>query len=77
MPVMYDTIRNVHKPCMAFKILGAKRRCGTPEDIRNAFAEAYADIKPTVGAIVGMFPKHTNQISENCGYVREILSTGL
>jgi hypothetical protein len=76
-PVMYDTIRKIRKPCMAFKILGATRRCGTPGDIRNAFAEAYANIKPTDGVIVGMFPKHTDQIRENCGYVREILSTGL
>lgn len=76
-PIMYDTIRKVPKPCMAFKILGATRRCDTPEGIRNAFAEAYANIKPTDGVIVGVFPKHTDQVRENCGYVREILSTGL
>lgn len=76
-PVMYDAIRKVQKPCMAFKILGATRRCGTPEEVRNAFAEAYANIKPSDGVIVGMFPKNTDQVSENCAYVREILSTGL
>ena len=59
---MYDTIRRVPKPCMAFKILGATRRCGTPADIRNAFAEAYANIKPTDGVIVGMFPKICDQV---------------
>lgn len=73
-PVMYDTIRQVPKPCMAFKILGATRRCATPKDVRNAFAQAYANIKPTDGVIVGMFPKYTDQVRENCRYVQEILA---
>lgn len=72
-PVMYDVIRTVEKPCMAFKILGATRRCGTPDDVRGAFAEAYASIKPSDGVIVGMFPKRTDQVGENCRYVRQIL----
>jgi hypothetical protein len=73
-PVMYETIRQIPKPCLAFKILGATRRCATPEGIRNAFEEAYANIKPTDGVIVGMFPKYADQVRENCRYVREILS---
>ena len=73
-PVMYDTIRRSPKPCMAFKILGATRRCGTPGDVRQAFSEAYANIKPTDGVIVGMFPKYSDQIGENCRYAREALA---
>lgn len=72
-PVMYETIRKVPKPCMAFKILGATRRCATPWDVRRAFQEAYANIKPTDGVIVGMFPKDRDQVRENCEIAKEIL----
>ncbi|MCL2462120.1 MAG: hypothetical protein FWF44_05590 [Defluviitaleaceae bacterium] len=72
-PVMYKTIRELPKPCMAFKILGATRRSGSREDVESAFKEAYANIKPTDGVIVGMFPKYSDQVKENCGIVREIL----
>lgn len=72
-PVMYQTIRQLPKPCMAFKILGATRRCGKREDIEAAFQEAYDNIKPSDGVIVGMFPKHSDQVRENCEIVKTIL----
>jgi hypothetical protein len=73
-PLMYRAIRAVPKPCLAFKILGATRRCGTPADVRRAFAEAFGNIKPTDGVVVGMFPKYSDQVGENCGIVRDLLN---
>ena len=72
-PVMYDRIRKTSKPCLAFKILGASRRCGTQDDVRFAFKEAFLNIKPTDGVIVGMFPKKRDEVQLNASYVREAL----
>ena len=71
-PVMYKTIQQLPKTCMAFKILGSTRRCGSPGEVENAFKEAFDNIKPTDGVIVGMFPKYSDQVKENCDIVRKI-----
>ncbi|MGO8735422.1 MAG: hypothetical protein ACLQVM_21805 [Terriglobia bacterium] len=71
-PRMCEMIRRTRKPCLGFKILAAGRRCGTPEDVRKAFEFAFQNIKPSDGVIVGMYPRYTDQISENVGLVREL-----
>jgi len=71
---MCRVIRQVQKPCLAFKILGAGRKCATGEDVRAAFEFAFKNIKPTDAVVVGMFPKHTDQVAENAQLVREICS---
>ena len=70
---MVEVIRQVEKPCLAFKILAAGRNCATPADLRRAFEFAFENIKPTDAVVVGVFQKHANQIAENAGIVREIL----
>jgi len=59
---MLATIRATPRPVLAFKILAAGRLCDTQEDVREAFHDAYAGIKPTDGVIVGLFPKHVDQV---------------
>ena len=71
--VMFDAINKVDKPCMAFKILGASRRCTTKEDKEDAIREAYTKIKPTDACIVGFFQKYSDQITEVAGLVKDIL----
>ena len=70
--IMFDFIRGTSKPCLAFKILGAGRRCTSDADIRSAFAEAFDAIKPNDAVIVGMFPRDKDQVSQNANIVREI-----
>jgi hypothetical protein len=70
---MTALMRQVAKPCLGFKIMAANRKCSTPESVRTAFEYAFANIKPTDGVVVGMFPKYSNQVEENAHYVREIL----
>lgn len=70
-PVMYRMIRQVHKPCLAFKILGATRRCATQDQVRDAFLEAYANIKPSDAVVVGMYPRDIDQMTLNSHYARE------
>lgn len=67
-PIMYKTIGAAQKPCLAFKILGAARRCGTQEQVQSAFNEAYSSIKPGDAVIVGMYPKNLDQVSLNAEY---------
>jgi hypothetical protein len=73
-PVMYKTIRQTSKPCLAFKILGATRRCVTQEAVQAAFDEAYANIKSTDCVVVGMYPKDIDQIMLNCTYAAEAIA---
>ena len=71
--IMYKTIRSTSKPCLAFKILGATRKCESSESVKAAFQEAFDNIKPTDAVVVGMFPKEKDQVLENSEFVREIL----
>ena len=68
---MCETIRATDKPCLAFKILAAGRHCNTQEQVREAFRYAFANIKPKDAVVVGMFPKHEDQVGLNVGYARE------
>ena len=72
--IMFKTIRNTPKTCLAFKILGATRRCASPSDVEKAFREAFSNIKDGDAVIVGMFPKYSNQVYENTRIVRDILT---
>ncbi len=71
--IMYKTIRSTDKPCLAFKILGATRKCQSSETVRQAFAEAFENIKPIDSIVVGMFPKFKDQVYENSKITQEIL----
>ena len=69
-PVMYKTIRSVDKPCIAFKILGATRRCQNQETVKAAFAEAFRNIKASDVVNVGVFPKDIDQVALNAEYAK-------
>jgi len=62
------------KTCLLFKILAAGRKCGSSEEVREAFRFVFAHIKPNDAVVVGVFPKYKDQISENVEIVREIHS---
>lgn len=64
-PRMCDVIRQTEKTCLAFKILGASRRCSTPQEVAAAFQFAFSHIKPKDAVVVGMFPKYQDQIALN------------
>ena len=70
---MTALMRNIDKPCIGFKLMAASRNCGTPEDVKRAFAFAFENIKETDLVDVGMFQKHENQVAENAAIVRELL----
>jgi len=71
-PRMCKMIRQTKKTCLGFKILAAGRKCDSREEVREAFKFAFANIKPGDATIVGMFPKFSDQISENVEIVCEV-----
>lgn len=70
---MAATIRRTPKPCIAFKLMAASRRCQSDSMVKETFQWAFRSIKPTDLVDVGMFQKHKNQVAQNAGFVREIL----
>jgi hypothetical protein len=70
---MCRMIRQTKKPCLAFKLFGAGRTVNSRPQIEAAFRYAFANIKPTDPVIVGMFPRYTDQVSENIEIVRKVL----
>ncbi len=72
-PVMYNVIRRLSAPTFALKILGAGRRCGSEEQVKAAFREAFASMKPGDGVLVGMFDKYIDQPMMNAQYTAEAI----
>jgi hypothetical protein len=72
---MAKVVRQVKRPCLAFKILAAGRATNNRASIERAFKFAYTNIKPTDAAIVGMFPILTDEISEDVGIARSVLAS--
>jgi hypothetical protein len=70
---MVKTIQQVSKPCIAFKVLGANRHCGTPARVGRAIRFALEHIKPTDVVLLGMWQKYKDQAAENVGYVSKVL----
>lgn len=69
---MCRTIRQSKKPCLGFKILAAGR-IESAVAVDNAFQFAFDNIKPQDPVVVGMYPRYTDQVGENCARVRRIL----
>lgn len=71
---MLSAVRATRKPCLVLKILGAGRLCLTPEATDEAFRSAFSAIKPQDCVIVGIYPKHRDQLREDADLVRKYSS---
>ncbi len=69
---MTRMVRQTRKPCLAFKLLAAGRSISSPDKVEKAFRFVYSNIKPGDAAIVGMFPRDRDEITENAALVRKI-----
>jgi len=69
---MTGVMRQVQKPCLGFKILGAGRKCQSESMVREAFRFAFERIKPADGVIVGMYPRFSDEITANASHAREL-----
>jgi hypothetical protein len=68
---MCRMIRQTKRTCLGFKILAAGRHCENPDEVRQAFEFAFANVKPIDATIVGMFPLYEDQAKINSDYTRK------
>ena len=79
-PLMYDVIKKVPKPCIAFKIFAGGQVFynhsaeEASEVAESVFSEVYKTIKPTDVACVGVFQKYKNQLEENARIAGKVLA---
>ena len=71
---MVRFIAQVDKPCIAYKVLGAGRKCGSDAEVRSALEFACGHIKDTDVILVGMWQKEKDQVGENVRWVSEFLT---
>lgn len=78
-PLMFDVIRKIPKPVIAFKIFsgGTMFRNKTPEEQSqaafHAIEETYSNIKDTDLCAIGVFQKHKDHLKENAEFVKAVL----
>jgi hypothetical protein len=70
-PKMLKVVKQVKKPCLVYKILGAGRRCENANTVEAAFKETFENIKPTDAVIVGFYDRYTDQPAEDAALVRK------
>ena len=63
--LMSAVVRQVKRPCLAFKILAAGRLCSDDASVESAFEYAFSHIKKGDGIIVGMYPRFSDEIAKN------------
>jgi hypothetical protein len=73
---MTAVVRQSHKPCFGFKILGAGRLCWSSQMVEEAFKFAFGNIKPTDGVIVGMYPRFEDEPAMNAALTRKCGGAG-
>jgi len=71
---MIRFIGRASRPCLAFKVLAAGRKCPSDEGLAAALRLAYGSIKPTDVVAVGMWQKYKDQVGQNTRLVRDILA---
>jgi hypothetical protein len=71
---MCEVVRQTPRTCLAFKILAASRNCATQANVRAAFQYAFSHIKPQDAVVVGMYPKHLDQVTLNVQHTLAALS---
>lgn len=68
---MLERVRRTSKQCLIFKIYGATRNCDSEDQMRAVMRQAFQSAKPSDCVVVGMFPKHSEQVNQNCRLLRE------
>jgi len=76
-PRMFQAMRKTKRPCLAFKILAAGRLSDRREWVERAFRETFRSIKPTDGAIVGIYDEYEDQPAQCAEFVRRFGAASL
>ena len=68
------TIRNLSKPCLAYKVLAAGREDLSVGGVRRAFEVTLAGMKANDAMVVGMFQEFEDQVGVNAKLIRRLCS---
>lgn len=68
---MLERVKRTSKQCLIFKVYGAGRSCGSRAEMLDALRLAARYAKPSDCVVIGMFPKHKEQVEENSRLVVE------
>lgn len=71
---MLRRVARTKKPCLIFKVYAATRHAGTADARRAALKLAFSYAKPSDAVVIGMYPKYSEQVEENCRLVIEAAS---
>lgn len=71
---MLERVRRTTRQCLIFKVYGASRKCGSRRQMLDALRLVSGYAKPTDCVVIGMFPKHQEQVRENRDLVAEAFS---
>jgi hypothetical protein len=71
---MCNVVRKVEKPCLVYKVFAAGRLSNSPQQVRQALEFCYRNIKPSDAAILGLYPRYSDQIGEDTRIVRELVA---
>ena len=71
---MVQFIQHIDKPCIAFKVLAANRKCQNDQALESALRFAFEHIKASDIVCVGMWQKYKDQVAQNVSLVSHILN---
>jgi hypothetical protein len=69
-PRMFAAVQKTKRICLAFKILAAGRLSERKPWVEKAFRQTFQSIKPTDGAIIGIYDRYADQPAEDAGFTR-------
>ena len=70
---MVKFIRQVSKPCIAFKVLAGNRHCGPAAGTIQPHCGLPATHQAQDVVLLGMWQKYKDQVAENVACIRQIL----
>lgn len=73
---MTRVIRQLPKPCVAFKVLGSGLHCQSAEAIEAALHFAFKSIRPADAALLGTRPKREDQATQDTVLARKVPRVG-
>ena len=77
--VMLDVIANTKKTCIAYKIFAGGHKLLSKDEnevraaVKDCYKEVYSKIKPNDLAVIGVFPKYKDQITEDMQIFNEYM----
>ncbi len=71
---MLARVRQTGKQCLIFKVYAASRVCSSRPRMLAALEQVARAAKPSDCVVIGMFPKHGEQVRENCELLCEAFS---